>query len=206
MKKKLPIALLIAVALTLTSVAVAHAEWGNGRRDKGDKQKVRDRVEFIKMWKLTEALDLDQEMATKLFPLMNEFDQKQRDLRKKRSETMKQMGEELEKDASDPAALRSLIDQFKENERDMTNMRIQRLDALSKVLTDEQVATMIALAPKFESRVKELIGEARGMQRERRRWSEEGRRRAEEGRRWSEEGRRHRAGDSPGFGRGRAFE
>lgn len=171
MKRKLPIALLIAAALVLTSVALAHAEWGKGRHDKGDKQKMRERVELIKMWKLTEALDLDQETAAKLFPLMNEFDQKQRALRQKRGETMKQMKEEIDKDASDPAALRSLIDGFKQNERDMTEMRIQRLDALSKVLTDEQVAKMIALVPKFERRIKELIGEARAMQKQRRHWS-----------------------------------
>ncbi len=195
MKRKLPIVLLIAAAVALTSVAVAHAEWGEGRRDRGDKQRMMERVELIKMWKLTEALDLDQETAAKLFPLMNEFNQKQRDLRQMRSEAMKQMKEEIDKDASDPAALRSLIDGFKQNERDMTEMRIQRLDALSEVLTDEQIAKMIALVPRFERRVKELIGEARGMQKERRRWSEEGRRRFEDSQ-----------GTPPEFGRGRMFE
>lgn len=171
MKKKLPIALLIAAALVLTSVALAHAEWGKSRHDKGDRQKMRERVELIKMWKLTEALDLDQETATKLFPLMNEYDNKQRDLRNKRGETMKQIQEELKKDAPDAAVLRASIDLFKRNERDMTEMRMQRLDALSKVLTDEQVAKMIALVPKFERRIKELIGEARTMQKQRRHWS-----------------------------------
>ena len=109
----------------------------------------------------------------KFFPILSEFDKEQLALRKKRGATMKQMNEELKKDTVDPAALSPLIATFKQNERDITELRIKRLDALSKVLTEEQVAKMIALVPKFERRIKELIGEARGMQKERRRWSKE---------------------------------
>jgi Spy/CpxP family protein refolding chaperone len=178
MKKKLSIALLIVAALVLTTVTVAHAEWGKGKHGKVDKQKVKERVELIKMWKLTETLDLDQDTAMKLFPLLSEFDEKERDIRKKRGATMKQMNEELKKETTDPAALRPLIQQFKQNERDLTEVRMERLDALSKVLTDEQVAKLIALVPKMERKMKELLGEARGMRKERRRWSEEGRRRS----------------------------
>jgi Spy/CpxP family protein refolding chaperone len=185
MKRKLPIAFLIVATLVLSSVTIAHAEWGKGKHGKVDKQKMKDRVELIKMWKLTEALDLDQETAMKLFPLLNDFDGKKLALRKKRGATMKQMNEELKKEATDSAALRRMIEEFKKNERDLTELRMERIDALSKVLSDEQIARMIALAPKIESRIRELVGEARGRSKERGRWSGEGRRWSEEGRRWS---------------------
>jgi Spy/CpxP family protein refolding chaperone len=174
MKRKLPIALIIALALVMTSFTSAHAKDGEGRKDKGmrkmDKTQVKERIELIKMWKLIEILDLDSETAVKLFPLMNEFDVKLQDLRNNRGETIKLMREELAKDAVDTAALGSLIAKFKQNERDMTEARIQRLDALSKVLTDEQIAKMIALAPMIEHRIKGLMSEAKARHKERKRW------------------------------------
>ena len=174
MKRKLPIALIIALALVMTSFTSAHAKWGEGRKDKGmrkmDKAQMKERIELIKMWKLIEILDLDSETALKLFPLMNEFDVKQRELGKIRGTTIKQMREELSKEAVDPAALNSLIAQFKQNERDMTEMRIQRLDALSKVLSDEQIAKMIALAPQIEHRIRGLMSEAKARHKERKKW------------------------------------
>ena len=102
--------------------------------------------------RITKALDLDQETAAKLLPLMGEFREKQRDLRKERKEAMKQMEAELDKDASDQAALGSLIDKIKKSESDMAEMKIERIDAFSKVLTNEQVAKMIALTPKLEKK------------------------------------------------------
>ena len=168
MKKKLPVALLIAAALVLTSVAIAHAEWGMGRHDKGDKQKMKERIELIKMWKLTEALDLDQETAAKLFPLMHEFDVKQRQLHMNRGETIKLMREELKGETADSMALRALIKEFKKNEREMVDLRIERLDSMSEHLSDEQIAKMISLVPKFERGVRELLGDARQMRKDRR--------------------------------------
>ena len=116
------------------------------------KEEMRDRAEPRIISKLTEELDLDSETANKLSPLMNEFDIKLQDLRKNRSQTLKLMREELAEDAADPAALSSLIVQFKQTERDMAKARIQRLDALSKILSDEQIAKLIALAPKIKQK------------------------------------------------------
>lgn len=193
MKTKLSIVTVLAAALVLTSVATAHAKWGEGRggeekRKKADEKQMRERVELMKMWKLIEVLELDQETAAKLFPLMNEFDAKQQDLQKTRRETIKQMREELEKDASKPDALRSLIDRFKQNERDMVEMRIRRLDSLTKILSDDQIAKMIMFVPKFERGVREMLGEARARQKDRR------------------DQRRERIHTPPEFGGGPMFE
>lgn len=174
MKRKWSVILILAVAVVLGSLTVAHAKMGEGGRSdrphhKQDEARMRERIELIKMWKLTEVLDLDQETASKLFPLMHEFDVKQQELREKRGETFRQMREELEKDAPDTSALRPLIDDFTKNERKMVELRIEQLDKLSKVLSDDQIAKMIVLIPKFERNVRELMGEARAMRKEHRR-------------------------------------
>jgi hypothetical protein len=172
MNKKWPIVLTIAGVIALSSVAVAQPKWGGGRGKEGsqrkeDKTRMRQRIHMMKMWKLTEVLELDEQTAAKLFPLMREFAVKQQELHAKRVEIVKQMGQELDKDAPAPAVLRPLIDEFKQNERAMVEARITRLDDMSKLLGDEQVAKIIALIPKFEREFKGLLGEARAMRKAR---------------------------------------
>lgn len=179
MKQKWPIVLTVAAALILGSVTTAHAKWGDTRRSEHlrgnqDRERVRDRIELMKMWKLTEVLDLDQETASKLFPVMHEFDLKQQELRIKRGETIKRMKEALDKRTSDASVLHPLIEEFKKNERDMLDLRMQLIDSLSKILSDEQIVKMIALIPRFERDVKALLGEARAMRKHRRTPGEHG--------------------------------
>jgi len=167
MKQKWPIVLTVAVALVLGSVTAAYAKWGDTRRserlrDNQDRERVMDRIGLMKMWRLTEVL------ASKLFPVMHEFDLKQQELRIKRGETIKRMKEALDKRTPDASVLHPLIEEFKKNERDMLDLRMQRLDSLSKILSDEQIVKMIALIPRFERDVKALLGEARAMRKHRR--------------------------------------
>jgi len=174
MKKKMTVVVLVAAVFLLTSATAARAEWGDGWRRGGrrnvDKREMKERIHLIKMWKLTEVLDLDQVTAAKLFPIMNDFDVKRDALREKRGDTMKAIRDELDKDAPDATTLGSLIDRFKKDERAMVELRIERLDALSEVLTDEQIAELIALVPKFERGMRGMIGRAHAMRKERRRW------------------------------------
>ena len=166
MKLRLPTLAAIATILVFASVTTADARWGDGKWGEGkrgrkfDERQMKERVEMMKMWKLTQILDLDQETAAKVFPLMHEFDVKQYELRRQCSDTIKQIRDSLDSDVVDSAALGSLIDRFKKSEREKVELRIERLDALSKVLSDEQIAEMIALVPKFEQRMRGMFEKA----------------------------------------------
>jgi Spy/CpxP family protein refolding chaperone len=163
MKRRSSIVVAIAAVLVLTFVASAHAEWGRGMgKGKMDKKMMRERVELVKMWKLTEVLDLDQESAAKLFPIIHEFDVRQRELKKQRGETIKQMKEALKADAPDAAAISSLLAEFKGNERAMVDLRIERLDAYSKIVGDERVAKLVTVLPGFEKKMRGMLGKGGG--------------------------------------------
>ncbi len=128
---------------------------------KRQKEIMREEVESGIMLKLTEELDLDQETADKLFPVLNESNNRQRALRRERGRTMKQIREELRQEVPETATLQQLIEDFKQNERDMVEARIQMLDDLSKILSDEQLANVIVLVPKLEKGVKKSFREGR---------------------------------------------
>ncbi len=168
MGRKWMAATTVAVALVLGAVVFARAEafdkpgeWPGVQK----RERMRERIELMKMWKLTEALDLDEETAAKLFPLLREQEEKARELREKRHELFRQMNDEVAKDNPDSKALRQMIEKFKQNERDAVEMRNKRLDELSKLLDDTQMAKLILFVPKFKRHVRDMICEARG-----RRW------------------------------------
>ncbi len=131
------------------------------RNETRKRERVRDRIELMKMWKLTEALDLDQETAAKVFPLLNAHNEEHRKLREKRYEIISALKQESEKDQADTRVLRSLLNNFKENERAMVELRNKKLDDLSKLLGEEQVAKLIVFVPQFEREMRELIWETR---------------------------------------------
>lgn len=184
MNGKWKVSLTLAVAAVFATVMVAQAqpidEIRKERRElrkqerqlqrqekKLRKEEMRERIEMMIMWKLTEELDLDQETANKLFPVLSESNKEQRALRQKRGQTIKQMKDELKREFPEAAALQQLIKDFKQNERDIVEARIKKLDDLSKVLSDEQVAKLIAIVPKIEKAVKDAIREGRRAYRKR---------------------------------------
>jgi Spy/CpxP family protein refolding chaperone len=164
MGRKWMVATTMAVTIVLGAVVFAQAEpFGKlGKRPGIQKRaRMRERIELMKMWKLTEALDLDQETAAKLFPLLRDQEEKAKELREKRREVFRQMKDEVAKDNPDSQALRQMIEKFKQNERDVVEMRNERIDELSKLLSDAQMAKLIIFVPKFKRDVAKLICEAR---------------------------------------------
>ncbi len=161
--------LAMAAAVVLASATAVQA-WPfgdeSGRRPHRQREKQRERIGLMMMWRLTNALELDQDTAAKLFPMMREFDVEKRQLHEKRRDMIQQMRTEVEKDNPDRAALRKMIDDFKQNELDMVGLRNKRLDDLSKILSDEQVAKMIIFVPQFERNVRELISDVRARRRQ----------------------------------------
>jgi Spy/CpxP family protein refolding chaperone len=168
MNKRWFVALLAALAITFGVTLPANAEPfddpGQGPGPGAGMQKherLRERVELMAMWKLTDALNLDQETAAKLFPMLHDLNVQQQKLREKRREIVKGMKVELEKKKPDSKALKKMIEQFQENEIDMVKLRNKKLDDTAKLLTDEQVAKMIVFVPQFERDVRQMIDEVR---------------------------------------------
>jgi hypothetical protein len=154
-----------------TAFAQPNEQSGQGRQggqEKAGKQnraRLRERIEMVKMWKLTQALDLDEATAEKLFPLLNQYEDQQRQLRVKRAELLKQLNDELKKDSADPAILRKTVDEYKKNDAELVQTRNQRMDDLSKILSEKQMAQLIVFVPRFEREVKNLMNDVRARRR-----------------------------------------
>jgi len=122
-------------------------------------------MESMMMTKLVERLELDEQTAQKLSPLLNQQLEAQRQIRWKRVELMRQLKDEVAKEASDPVLLRKAVNDYKLLEIERAELGNRQIDELSQVLSEEQVAKLIVLVPRYERKMKEMIYDSRARRR-----------------------------------------
>lgn len=135
------------------------AQARDNKADLDDKRdKVRQRIRALRAWKLTEALDLDEDTAAKLFPIINGFDEKIEKVMKRHRKLKKKLKKALED--GDSAALDKLIDQAVKQQRSLWNLQEKRFEAVRKVLTSEQAAKIFVVLPQIDRKIQKEIRRA----------------------------------------------
>jgi len=132
------------------------------------KEKVREQIETIRMWKLTEALDLSQEQSMRFFPLFNQWEREKRQLDLEGDRLLDEMKLVLKKERLKEKEIRTLLERLEEN-------RVRRGEGqkdfwlqASEILTLRQRAEYLIFQRDFERRIREIIKGIRERQRERR--------------------------------------
>ncbi len=122
-------------------------------------EKVRKRVETLRMWKLTEALNLDEKTSAKLFPILNKYDKKRYELEDALKNGMRELRESLRERHEE--RLKKILNRLEEDHKALQSLKQEEWSELKKMLTIEQQAKFIIFLVEFEKEVRKLIAEAR---------------------------------------------
>lgn len=132
------------------------------------KERVREQIETIRMWKLTEALNLSQEQSMRFFPLFNQWERERHQLDLERNRLLDELKLVLKRERPKEKEIRTLLERLEEN-------RVRRGEGqkdfwlqASKILTLRQRAEYLIFQRDFERRIREIIKGIRERQRERR--------------------------------------
>ena len=136
---------------------------------KGDKERLReqiiDKLRTERMWKLTEALKLDEPTAARLFPLLAKFDDQERALGKERGPIARDLRDALDAAKPDSPRIDGLVEHLMGIRARRQAMEAEKLAAVRKVLTPVQMGKLLLLAPKidegFRQRIREAVQAAR---------------------------------------------
>lgn len=128
-------------------------------------EKVRERIETLKMWKLTKALDLDENASARVFPLLSKYDKKRAEIEHALRNDMKEMMDALKEKRE--ANLRSILDRIEQNHRTLQKINDEERTDLKKVLTVEQQAKFIIFQQEFDREIRKIIAETRERRAER---------------------------------------
>ena len=79
-----------------------------------EREQVRKRINMIRMWRLTEELNLDEGTGSKLFPLLRQYEEKRRELAKKREEIIFALKAQLKTGQFQEDRLREMLKKWEE--------------------------------------------------------------------------------------------
>jgi len=121
--------------------------------------KIEHRIKTMRAMFLTEALDLDEPTAKKLFAVLDRYDEKRKVLMAEREGLMRDLRKVSGK-ATD-AEVDALIEKIGANRLAEEKLNLSVLADVKPVLTAEQRAKLVMALPRFYAKVRKLIREAR---------------------------------------------
>ncbi|MBI5026409.1 MAG: hypothetical protein HZC12_06745 [Nitrospirae bacterium] len=128
-------------------------------------EKVRRRIATLKMWRLTQAIDLDEKTSAQLFPLLNKYDKKRVEIKNAMRDDMKQLREALKEKRE--GNLKNILDRLEQNRKALQGINDEEKVELKKILTIEQQARFIIFQQKFHKEIRKIIAEAKQRRAER---------------------------------------
>ncbi|RKZ26482.1 hypothetical protein DRQ26_04350 [bacterium] len=123
--------------------------------DKSDPE-IMERIETVKMWKLTEALDLSEEQAAKLFPVMNRANKRRKEIKSRQMELFGVLRDALDSGA-DSTELLSILDEMTDLKNQECELQIDFLSQIKQILSPEQQAKYVMFEVEFKKRMMQLL-------------------------------------------------
>jgi hypothetical protein len=171
MMKVLKYSLTILLALSFAQ-AVAQPGSGPGsweRRRGPRREKMRERIETIKIWQLTDEVGLTTEQSERFFPIYNRHQDDHRKLEEEKFSLLRSLDSLSEKSDVPDSQIKKTIDQLTEIDGRMIALRKSFLNEISGVLSIKQVAKLLVFEEQFRRRLQNHIDEIRRGMGERRR-------------------------------------
>lgn len=119
------------------------------------KKEIRKRVEILRMWGLTRALDLNEKIASKLFPLLHKYDKKKTGVQHSIREDIK--GLKLALEEKSEAQIKSILTRLKQKHKKLQELNDEEMSELKDILTIEQQAKYVLFQHKFTRDMRKIF-------------------------------------------------
>lgn len=126
------------------------------------REEVRRKIETLRVWRMTEALRLDEKTAAKFIPLVTVLDQRRAELYRGNLDTLRELRGLLEPVPPDEKKLRAALEKIEQHHREMMKVRERELEAAKDHLTIEQQARYVLFQHEFQREMRRMIRRAQG--------------------------------------------
>lgn len=159
-KNVLKILLVLSIVCGFTAQGLAEPqEYLDQPPTKEQRDRVRQRIETLKMWKLTKALDIDEATSAKIFPLLNRYDKRKAEIHNNLREGMRALRRSLRENRTDE--LKDTLATLEQNHKALQSINDEEWAEMKKVLTVEQQAKFVLFRQEFDREVRKLVTDAR---------------------------------------------
>jgi Spy/CpxP family protein refolding chaperone len=126
------------------------------------RERVEKRVQTMRMWKMTEELNLSEEQSTKFLPLLNEMDRKMEVIRHSRQEALGKLGDLSWDTKAKSEEINKLLDNLEDLEAQQMALRKQFRKDVSGILMPDQIGRMVLFNLRFPEMMRESIRDFEG--------------------------------------------
>jgi len=162
--KRMLILMVLILFLAPTSVVFAQgppssADDRPSRRE--EREKIRENIETLRVWKLLEALNLTAEQSTQFLPVLKEFQTAKKSFEDRRRDLLEELETTL-KTSPNEKKLKEILTEMENNRKQFLAVSENYLEKAKSILTIEQQAQLFLFEDKFERRIRETIKQIRG--------------------------------------------
>jgi hypothetical protein len=126
-----------------------------------ERERVRKRIELIKIWRLTEELNLDEGTGAKLFPLIRQYEEKRREITRRREELIFILKGQLKSGSPHEDRIKGLLKEWEEIRADEQDMSRREREELKSILSIEQQARYLIFQQEFTREIRRVIADMR---------------------------------------------
>lgn len=126
-----------------------------------EREKVKERIETIRMWKMMNTLDLSREQSEKIFPLLQEIEERRRMLFEERGRAMRELEETVRGEHPDEGAVVALMERIEQNQEEMEKLRREEKKSLGSILSPLQQGRYLIFKETFERELRSIIRDAK---------------------------------------------
>jgi hypothetical protein len=153
----------LTVFLLATAVSVAYAQPGPGPWNENGprREKMRERLQTVKIWQLTDAVGLSTEQSQAFFPIYSKFQKDHERIEEKRLEIIEKLDQLAAKDQVSESEIKKALDELTAAESEFAGLRNNFIKDVSEVLSIKQVARLVVFEDRFRQRLQENIRDIR---------------------------------------------
>lgn len=118
-------------------------------------------IETIKIWKMTEALDLSEDQAAKLFPKLSQLEASRREFQRRQRLLRDELADLLKQRPLRDQDVRTRLDELDRTEADFKGRELAVRSELRSILSLEQQARLALFEERFETEMRRTIQDLR---------------------------------------------
>jgi len=134
-----------------------------------DSEKARKKIIALKIWKLTEELEIDDNLAQKMYPKIRELEALRFNAQKEMTQLVSELTLLLESEEVEADKLAEKVAQMKEHNRQHRDREVELKDSIMELLTVEQQAKYILVEHEFHQDIRRFLKERRSERKQKRR-------------------------------------
>ncbi len=134
-------------------------EGAEGHAEGEESQRMKERVRMMRMYALTEALELDEATAAKLFPYLRSGDETIHQLHDERRTHRRALHRMMKSEEVNAKALDKHIEALERLEIELARAKAEQIRGLKPILSPEQRLRFVVVQERFERRMRGMLRE-----------------------------------------------